>query len=108
MAEINIEKQLQSAIAAVRALHKGKVEVLAVNLSRETNSPFILVDAQSAQDVILKDKLKAKPATYERNMTAHGFICETYRVGFLGCVVWFSILSAPGNTKVKGDGPLLN
>ena len=109
MTEINIEKQLQSAITAVSALAEAKVGVLAVTLSRETNKPHILVNALDAEEIILKDKLAGvKPGTYDRRMTQQGYISEIYKVGLCDCVVWFSFLSIPANTSVKSDGPILN
>ena len=108
MEQIDVGKQLERAIAAVSALAEAKVEVLAVNLSRETNSPYILIDSQSAQDVILKDKLKIKPGTYDYRVSPQGFISETWKVGFLSCVVWFSFLTIPSNTKSRSDGSRLN
>ena len=108
MAEINVEKQLLSAMMAVSVLSAAGVPVLAVTLSRETNRPYILVDGRRAQDVILQGKLGSNPGTYESHMTSIGFISETWKVEFLGCVVQFSFLSLPKNIKVKSDATSLN
>ena len=109
MEDIDVGKQLESAIAAVTALADAKVGVIAVTLSRETNKPHILVDASDAEKIILKDQLiGAKPATYDYRTTPQGFISETWKVGFLGCVVWFSFLTIPKSMKTKNDGPRLN
>ena len=105
---MNIETQLKSALVAASSLEKAGVRVIEV-IHREGGVPFILVDGQDAEDIILTDKMKLKPCTYDRCVTQHGFISEVYKCEYMGCVVWFTILSNPKDMKLKGnEQPRLN
>ena len=105
---IDVETQLKKAIAAVTALGQAGVEVLEVLLSRETNAPFILISSKDAADIILTGKIQVKPGTYDRHMTGAGFISETYKVEYMGCVVSFTFLSLPRYTKKQDHVRVLN
>ena len=105
---MNIEVQGKKAIAAVASLERAGIGVVEVILARNAEKPFILIDSKDAQNLILTDKVKVKPGTYDRRMTKLGLISETYRVLYKDCVLWFTFLSEAHSTKHKGNAPLIN